>query len=216
MPLPNSAPISFSQLKNEFGQIGNPDFSEYYRGGLLVTGTSVNSSIPLSGTMNLSDFYGASEFMRFDSSPGFVNLYAATVNGTVGSASLNINRQGTIDITLQSGAGGTETAQYPSFWGTPTTLATAGDLYEIRAIQTSWQTDAATTANYTVNMLGVDENTTVTSWLTMDTARTISCTARNGSTFVEIAGTVEFRKKYSTMTTTSTSFTIYAESGNVA
>tara|TARA_B100000123_G_C25590838_1_gene366977 strand:+ start:51 stop:686 length:636 start_codon:yes stop_codon:yes gene_type:complete len=62
MTLPSSgSPISINDLVGEYGSTGSArSLSHYYRGGGLVANHSNNSSVPTSGTISLSDFYGQS------------------------------------------------------------------------------------------------------------------------------------------------------------
>ena len=57
MALPGSGTISLSQIQTEFTGSNPISISEYYRGGGLVT--SNNTSVPTSGAISLSNFYGA-------------------------------------------------------------------------------------------------------------------------------------------------------------
>lgn len=57
MALPASGPIWISQLRDEFGNWGPPNYlSHYYRGGLT---TANNLNVPTGGTIYMSQFYGA-------------------------------------------------------------------------------------------------------------------------------------------------------------
>lgn len=56
--LQNTGAISLDDLQNEFGNTNPIEMSEYYR-GLEVPDALENVGVPLSGTLNLSDFYGA-------------------------------------------------------------------------------------------------------------------------------------------------------------
>lgn len=56
MALPPSGPLSLSQIQGEFGGSNPISLSEYYRNGGLVT--SNNTSVPTSGTISVSNFYG--------------------------------------------------------------------------------------------------------------------------------------------------------------
>jgi len=59
MALPTSGQISLNDIKNEFGgSSSNIYISNYYRGGSYVPNTSVNNSIPTSGTVYFSYYYG--------------------------------------------------------------------------------------------------------------------------------------------------------------
>lgn len=59
MPLQSSGPISLANLQTEFGGANPISISEYYRGGGLVS-AGASSSIPTSGAISLSNFYGGS------------------------------------------------------------------------------------------------------------------------------------------------------------
>lgn len=56
MALPPSGPLSLSQIQGEFGGSNPISLSEYYRGGGFVTNN--NTSVPTSGTISISNFYG--------------------------------------------------------------------------------------------------------------------------------------------------------------
>lgn len=61
MALPSSGTISLNDIKSEFGATGTRDITDFYRGGLYVPNIPVNSGVPMSGTIALTDFYGASD-----------------------------------------------------------------------------------------------------------------------------------------------------------
>lgn len=63
MPLPQSGPISLANIQTEFGGANPIALSEYYKGGSYVS-SYVTASIPQSGTISLSQFYGASAVTR--------------------------------------------------------------------------------------------------------------------------------------------------------
>lgn len=58
MALQTSGTISIQDIVDEFGGTAPHDLSEYYAGGTFVP--SSNTGVPTSGTISLSDFYGAS------------------------------------------------------------------------------------------------------------------------------------------------------------
>lgn len=66
MALPGSGTIWLSQLQDEFGGSNPVYMSEYYRGGGLVT--SNNGNVPTSGTIYMSQFYGAQRLQYFPDS----------------------------------------------------------------------------------------------------------------------------------------------------
>lgn len=59
MALPSSGTLSINDIAGEFGGSAPHSLSEYYRGGGLVPNSSLNSNIPTSGQIKISDFYGA-------------------------------------------------------------------------------------------------------------------------------------------------------------
>jgi hypothetical protein len=63
MALPASGPLSLSQIQGEFGGSNPISMSEYYRGGGLVT--TNNTGVPTSGTIRISNFYGAVKQFAF-------------------------------------------------------------------------------------------------------------------------------------------------------
>lgn len=222
MTLPSSGALSLSQITEEFGQLstgnGKPDLNEYYRGGLLVTATSVNSSIPTSGSLSLSNFYGAAEFMRLDPVNASIGVAVTNLTGTLGSARMQFQTSGTITYITAAGSGGSIVVDGKDFWGTPTDFIPAGHLYEIRATldnPTGMQTIGS---NVTYQLLGETPTPPAsgyqTAWYPMTALRSIFGTANNGDSTVEMYGTLEFRKIYSTLTTTSTAFSLYVESVN--
>lgn len=58
MALQTSGAISLANVQSEFGGSNPISINEYYRGGANVPNSSANSSIPTSGTISLSNFYG--------------------------------------------------------------------------------------------------------------------------------------------------------------
>jgi len=82
MPIPQSGPISFSSLRNEFGGVNPTSLSEYYRSPLATqttdyllinetspgnepTNSTSNQTIPVNGTIKVSNFKGTRQFQRF-------------------------------------------------------------------------------------------------------------------------------------------------------
>lgn len=59
MAMQTTGPIKFSQLQAEFGGSNPISLSEYYRGGAyVVNGSSSTNTIPTSGAIAISKFYG--------------------------------------------------------------------------------------------------------------------------------------------------------------
>ena len=59
MALPSSGPLSLTDIQAEFGGTNPISISEYYKGGAFVLTTDFAPNVPTSGTINISDFYGA-------------------------------------------------------------------------------------------------------------------------------------------------------------
>lgn len=58
MALQTSGTISLANVQSEFGGSNPISINEYYRNGSNVSNSSANNSIPTSGTISLSNFYG--------------------------------------------------------------------------------------------------------------------------------------------------------------
>ena len=60
MTLPASGTLKISDLRTEFTGPATSKMTDYYKGGTYVPNTPTNSAVPTSGTIKLSNFYGAS------------------------------------------------------------------------------------------------------------------------------------------------------------
>jgi hypothetical protein len=105
MTLQASGIISLSDVQGEFGGSAPTSISEYYRGGTYVPVVDGSFSIPTSGTISLSDFYGA------DGDPDVVFQYPyARYNGpqfTDGNVGASYVRNGPSVYEMGSGYSGT-------------------------------------------------------------------------------------------------------------
>ena len=79
MAVTGSAPISITNLVTEFGGSAPHSLTEYYRGGGLVPDTATNASVPTSGAISLTNFYGSSSVTAWSTT--------MTVNGVTGKVS---------------------------------------------------------------------------------------------------------------------------------
>jgi len=70
MALPESGPLSLSDIQTEFGGVNPIALSEYYRGGAYVTDN--NTGVPTSGEISIGDFYGAVLYGTWDSAGDFI------------------------------------------------------------------------------------------------------------------------------------------------
>ena len=65
MVIKSSGSLSISEIVAEFGGTVPHSLSEYYRGGGLVPNIPQNTNIPTSGSISISDFYGAERIFIF-------------------------------------------------------------------------------------------------------------------------------------------------------
>lgn len=121
MALPGSGILWMSQIRDEFGNWGPPNYlSHYYRGQLTTTN---NLSVPTGGTIYLSQFFGAvkpTAGTRDYTSPGTFTFTVppyqrlrvrvwggggATYQGTAGTRSI-FNGAGSLDVIGNAGGTG--------------------------------------------------------------------------------------------------------------
>ena len=95
MAVTSSAPISITNLVTEFGGSTPHALTEYYRGGSLVPNNSDNQSVPTSGAISLTNFFGATatsgtddHTIQIQSTTGAIGeQYFGFFSSTVGSIS---------------------------------------------------------------------------------------------------------------------------------
>ena len=66
MALPGSGVLTLADIQTEFGGTNPISLSEYYRGGGLVPDSSLNTGVPTSGAISVSDFYGSANLLNLD------------------------------------------------------------------------------------------------------------------------------------------------------
>ena len=97
MAVTSSAPIDIGDLVTEFGGSAPHSLTEYYRGGSLVPNTTANNSVPTSGAISLTDFFGATNTVTWTTTQtngqGSGKLpivgYSDGLSGTFGSVTDN-------------------------------------------------------------------------------------------------------------------------------
>ena len=100
MALPSSGAISLSAIASEFGDSTPNSISEFYRGGSLVPNVSINNSIPTSGAISFSNFYGATDQLwSVTITNGIVNLKFAAFYGYANNAVLGVGGGGSASDT---------------------------------------------------------------------------------------------------------------------
>jgi hypothetical protein len=91
MALQSSGIITLSDIQDELGGVNPISLSEYYRGGAYTT--TNNTSVPTSGSISLSNFYGTTGLFSFtiSSNTQEANLSTlATAAGWDGSAAMSV------------------------------------------------------------------------------------------------------------------------------
>lgn len=94
MTLPSSGSLDFNTIRAEFGSpSSNVALNLYYRGGSYVYSVPANSSIPASGQVSVSNFYGAKGKGDYASAPfGYYTSggKVPTTNGGASNSNSNI------------------------------------------------------------------------------------------------------------------------------
>ena len=109
MALQNTGQITINDLVGEFGGSAPHSLNEYYRGGGLVPDTAGNSSVPTSGQISLSNFYGAQNYVFPVASGGTVTTSGNTKYHTfTSSGTFTVSTQGTdpFSVVVIGGGGG--------------------------------------------------------------------------------------------------------------
>lgn len=107
MALQGSGAISLSQIQTELGGANPISMSEYYRNG-AYTGSN-NTSVPTSGVISMSNFYGASSVDLVPDATAWNDIYQTGSTGGTTSGSANtvtvtgINTSITLSVTLTGG-----------------------------------------------------------------------------------------------------------------
>lgn len=137
MPLQSSGPISLANIQTEFGGSAATSLSEYYAGGPYVPNppplsASQSATIPASGPIRLSMFYGTSAASLVP-----LNNQSVSDNRIVGgsTASVNFFQNGVLSFTGNNNGAGPHPDEE---WYSPITSG-VGTGYWIRAIHQAGQ-----------------------------------------------------------------------------
>tara|TARA_S200002703_G_scaffold128977_1_gene115895 strand:+ start:354 stop:1202 length:849 start_codon:yes stop_codon:yes gene_type:complete len=103
MALPSSGTLTIADIAGEFGGSAPHALSEYYRGGSLVPNVSQNNSVPTSGAISISDFYGATNYVAL-SILGNTTWVTGNTSSTTSSQSVSIPA-GTKSVVIMGGLG---------------------------------------------------------------------------------------------------------------
>ena len=143
MAIQSSGLITLQDIEDEFGGEGSVGLSEYYRNGAYVT--SNNTSVPTSGAISLSDFYGAVN--------GLLVEYEIIGGGGGGGYGLGNYSQGN---GSRGGTGGTSSISGSGF----STKSSAGAIGGLNApVQSQWQGVAGFASVYGLGGAAVGEKT---------------------------------------------------------
>jgi hypothetical protein len=86
--IPSSGAIKFSDLKTDFGDTSPSSISEFYKGGgkvlSTVDGDTINSSVPASGEVSLSDYFNAKGYFVHTISANVSDVDLPSVLSTAG------------------------------------------------------------------------------------------------------------------------------------
>ena len=103
MTIVSSGQISINDIVAEFGGSGQHGLTEYYRGGSFVTNSSLNTSIPTSGQISLTDFYGAQAYTTL-AILGSQTWATGSTSSTTSSTSVSVP-SGTKSVVIMGGIG---------------------------------------------------------------------------------------------------------------
>jgi hypothetical protein len=125
--VPSSGAIDFPVIHLVFGGTSYA-LSQYYRGGAFVPNTPQNSKIPTSGSISLSQFYGASTAFIFTQTVVAAGGHATNYNlltAALAAGWISGSQPLTANITIAGVLGSTSTGTYAFDTGTlPTTAGT--------------------------------------------------------------------------------------------
>lgn len=175
MTLQSSGAISILDIVGEFGGSGSHSLTEYYRGGAFVPNISENSSIPTSGTISLTDFYGATATPPITVTITNRTLTDGTASGgSTALVSYSLQSNGQLEVTEQDA-----TTNVSGEWASPTGAGVGND-FEVRVTTTGDGLTSGPTG----------------SWISLGTTRTWTNTASGGGS-KSTTLTVQIRDSFS-------------------
>lgn len=138
MTLPSSGSISLSDIASEFGVSAPYSLSDFYRGGANVPDTPTNSGVPTSGSISLTDFYGASAALPASWSTGSDmsvsdEAYGATITSSSRTATVT---NGPITLSLSGHASRTWSVNGGAFSSGSKSVSN-GDTVRLRVVSSS-------------------------------------------------------------------------------
>ena len=124
MAIQSSGAISITDIVNEFGGTAPHSMSEYYRNGGEVPGN--NTNVPTSGTISLSNFYGAVNEIIHNFSNNDTNQNLATVFGSNWSSS--VPKRAVVGSGVTVGGTNTHAIMVPSGMGGSLNIDVSGSV----------------------------------------------------------------------------------------
>jgi hypothetical protein len=112
MALQTSGKISLGDIRDEFGGSNPVRLSDYYRGGGIVPDVPSNSGVPTSGTIKITDLYGATSYVPVQFNPSSINFNGAgqTLSVTITSSEpWDLVYPLWVSASSNSGSGGVQT-----------------------------------------------------------------------------------------------------------
>lgn len=135
MALPASGPLSLDEINVEFGGTTGQrrSLTEFYRDNIKVYSQAQNKNIPMSGTISIGNFFGASEEYVFVNTGTIYNFnfrawYDSVFGAPVGPVKIRfLNSAGTGVIRSYHGAWAFDFGQWPA--GSTITLENRGQIH---------------------------------------------------------------------------------------
>ena len=160
MALPSSGTISINDIVQMFGGVAPHGLSEYYKNGTYVLNTDTVPNVPTSGTIKLSDFYGAEIVESYVSPLTAGNARNIEYYSAESVVSLEVNTSGDV-------VGNGNLLDFTKDWlnGTPRST------YQVRFTKVG---DTTNGAGYT-NIIG-----TFDTWLSLNAIIEVTAIANNG------------------------------------
>ena len=237
MALQSSGTITIGDLRTEFGDTGSSSLSEFYRGGSLVPNTATNAAVPTSGTISLSNFYGAAavaqswQWVQTYTSMGegvtrtfqfedvndiitsgtfswSINGNTTDFNAVSGTGTISATSQGSFSITTKNDAN-TEGTEYYTL-----TVSYGGSTILTQAFSVLDTSLTPVTVNVARSTTSVNEGSSFTFYATASTAITgtvsfsLGGTATSGSDYTTSGASGTFSFSNSTTSNAVTVSTI--------
>lgn len=169
MTLPSSGSLSINDIKGEFGGPASPSLTDYYAGGTYVaSGTEGDGGpIPTSGTIKITDFYGASATLLPDVTISGSN-FTSGFGGPKGYSHVIVSGFPTgWATTYMTGAIGYNDDKSPAIIGegymSLSMTLTQGVQYRLKAQSRTFTNAATPTARIRVTTGGTESITTTSS-----------------------------------------------------